>query len=114
MPETVAAPSPPAKHRRTWLPMALWTAGILLALGLAWFIGAVVVPVWRVRALLDDERNYFGIIEGGVAKLGGPERAARPLSIYMRLPEKLAPHKHTRANRSCGQQSHPGAGGTPR
>jgi hypothetical protein len=47
MPE---AAEQPAKPRRTWLPMTLWTAGILLALGLAWFVGAVVVPVWQVRS----------------------------------------------------------------
>ena len=33
----------PAKPVRTWRPMALWSAGILLVLGLLWFIGAVVV-----------------------------------------------------------------------
>jgi len=32
--------------------MAAWTAAILLALGLAWFVGAVVVPVWQVRKVL--------------------------------------------------------------
>jgi hypothetical protein len=32
----------PAKPLRTWRPMVLWTAGILLALGSAWFATAVV------------------------------------------------------------------------
>jgi hypothetical protein len=31
----------PAKPLRTWRPMILWTAAILLALGLAWFVAAV-------------------------------------------------------------------------
>ncbi|MBN2130871.1 MAG: hypothetical protein JW741_15320, partial [Sedimentisphaerales bacterium] len=39
----------PPSPRRTWVPMTLWASSILLALGLAWFVGAVVVPVWRVR-----------------------------------------------------------------
>ncbi len=49
MPE-VADPS--AGRLRTWRPTVLWTAGILLALGLAWFIGAVAVPAWRARVAI--------------------------------------------------------------
>ena len=30
-----------------------WTAVMLAALGLAWFIGAVAVPVFRTRAAVD-------------------------------------------------------------
>jgi hypothetical protein len=45
--EPSADPAPPL---RTWRPMAAWTGAILLALGLAWFVGAVVVPVWQVRS----------------------------------------------------------------
>ncbi|GEM_PF-229133 len=37
--------SEPAPPLRTWRPMAAWTAGILLALGLACFVGAVVRPM---------------------------------------------------------------------
>jgi HEAT repeat protein len=77
----------PAKTRRTWLPMALWTAGILLLLGLAWFAGAVVVPVWRVSALLQHEQDPGKVVE----RLGGPDRAAWALRIYSRLPERVAP-----------------------
>ena len=35
-----AKPKPP----RTWRPMALWMAGILLTLGLAWFVWSVLMP----------------------------------------------------------------------
>lgn len=38
---------PPAPPRRTWLPMVLWTAGILLALGAIWC--AVVLGADRGR-----------------------------------------------------------------
>lgn len=38
-----------AKPVRTWRPMILWTAAILLALGLAWFVGAVALPLVKAK-----------------------------------------------------------------
>ena len=73
----------PAKPLRPWRPMAAWTAGIVLALGLAWVVAAVVVPVWQVRAAV---RRTYGVpawngypqaaMEKEVRSLGSPERAA--------------------------------------
>jgi len=89
---TVTEPAEqPAKPLRTWRPMALWSAAILAALGLTWFVGAVVVPmVLTHRALerggADNEINGEAVI----AELGGPERAARRLTGYLRLPDRLA------------------------
>jgi len=92
-----------AQPLRTWRPMALWTAALLLALGLAWFIGAVVVPVWKTRAVVQavyDELspwyNQGGIgadsqrtseRQAAVEKLGGPDLAARRLGLYLMFPE---------------------------
>ncbi|HOX08413.1 MAG TPA: hypothetical protein PK280_18605 [Planctomycetota bacterium] len=83
----------PAKPLRTWRPMAAWTAAILLALGLAWFVGAVVVPVWQVNNAVNDlERSqpakvhYLGLasaIEGRL--LDNPREAARKTRLYIRL-----------------------------
>ncbi len=84
----------PPKSPRTWRPMALWIAGILLALGLAWFIGAVVVPVWQVRSVL--KRGPIGhICDKPIGALGGPDRAARKLDLYLRMPHWLASERKT-------------------
>ena len=91
---------PMAKPVRTWGPMALWTAVILAALGLAWFVGAVVVPVFEVRAVVREwhtggyhpmynDKLFATDIKG----LGGPQAGVRKLSLYLLVPESLAPHK---------------------
>ncbi len=96
-PGSTERPTPPP---RTWRPMALWAAGILLALGLAWFAGAVLRPVLQVRrAVLDCKRragdplSTLGDDESVIADLGGREAACSKLSLYIRLPVKPAPHK---------------------
>ena len=85
--------------------MALWTAGLLLLLGLIWFVAAVVVPVWQVRSTVKkysqgwSERNpggrenVYDLIDPMIPKLGGSKRAARRLGLYLRLPEVIAPRK---------------------
>lgn len=89
------APKPP----RTWRPMVFWTAGILAALGLAWFVGAVVVPVWQMcRAVESSQREGFTsssseLADRTVSGLGGRRRAADRLALYLRLPDRLAPCK---------------------
>ncbi len=75
---------------RTWRPMIFWSAGILLALGLAWFVAAVAVPCWRVRIFVKDEppnglQNW--------ERLGGERRACERLGRYLCWPDWLAPHK---------------------
>jgi len=107
------------KPLRTWRPMVFWSAGILLALGLAWFVAAVVVPVWQVRTALptpfalnwggdnsispwEDESFVSAenslmrcgvFAEAVIGRLGGNEKAARKLKCYLRAPSKFAPRK---------------------
>jgi hypothetical protein len=88
----IASASPPAKPLRTWLPMAAWTAGILLALGIAWFVGAVVVPVWRTREVIWTNNVHSGSVHtpslpGTMEELGGPEQAAGRLGMFIRMPK---------------------------
>jgi HEAT repeat protein len=69
--------------------MALWTIGILLVLGLAWFIGAVAVPFWQVRTALRRHQSSLREIEKEIGRLGGPEATARKISIFMHMPPWL-------------------------
>jgi HEAT repeat protein len=85
------------KPVRTWRPMAFWTAALLLALGLAWFISVVVAPVWQVRSAvfaLDNEHNlHHGTpdLTPYIDRLGGAEAALPKLRLYLRMPEFTAP-----------------------
>lgn len=79
----------PAKPLRTWLPMALWTAALLLALGLIWSIAAVVVPVWRTHATVRAFQTQKGSEAGlsAINNLGGQDRARKRLLLYLGLPK---------------------------
>lgn len=97
-------PAAPEPRVRTWRPMLLWTAAIVAATGLAWFIGAVVVPVWQARRVLMHQPTF-----AGVERLGGKESALRKLVMYMRVPERWAPHKYegTALLGACGPAAVP-------
>jgi HEAT repeat protein len=92
------AADPPAKLLRTWRPMAAWSAGIVLALGLAWLICAVAAPAWQVHRVLADEAEMVAkgrpaLAPSPVDRLGGKATAARKLDLYLRLPKGLARYK---------------------
>ena len=102
----MTAPVPPSSRLhgqeagplRTWRPMAAWTGAILLALGLAWFVGAVAVPWWQVRGAAriasESEEGFLGSAGRSVVdNLGGPELAATRLRTYRRLPPWAAPYR---------------------
>jgi HEAT repeat protein len=90
--------------------MALGTAAVLLLAAMAWFVGAVVVPLWQVRRAVvslhasfehanqcggfstEDQLDY--VYNRVIDRLGGPQKRARQLHRYLRLPDTLAPHKH--------------------
>jgi len=57
---------------------------LLLSLGL--FCWLVVVPVWRVRAVVQDRMIGRLDEKGAIERLGGPDKAARQLTIYLRMP----------------------------
>jgi len=82
----------PAQPLRTWRPMAMWSVGILLALGLCWFVAAVV-PVWRTRASVQRCHKGDGSWLAEMKQRWTPAVAVRNLSTYMRLPTIIAPHK---------------------
>jgi hypothetical protein len=87
--EPASQPVPPL---RTWRPMILWSAGIVLVLGLAWFVGAVAVQWWQ--ALRTEEMlakgDYCGMCEAYhepeplIAELGGPKHAAARMKLCLR------------------------------
>jgi len=84
----------PASQPRTWRPMAFWSAGILLALGLAWFVAAVVVPhypTWRI--VREGASTWNWDYSGAVTRLGGSERAKAELRFYLKMPPFIAPHR---------------------
>jgi hypothetical protein len=91
---------------RTWRPMAAWTAGILLALGLALMVGLVVIPYCQARRVLNELHENWRMSSlpafrsipddwlarnagAGIEKLGGPEHAAGRLGLYLRMPHWL-------------------------
>lgn len=99
-----------------------WTAIMFTALALAWFVGAVVVPVWRTRTAVVKfhRRACSGRAEGDylggllltkhfyrplVKELGGPEKACSKLGWYVRMPAGMVPHRDcaTRALGLCGK-----------
>ena len=122
MNETGAATTkdvPAVRPPRTWRPMILWTAAILAALGLAWFIGAVAVPVWQVRSVLkknlisskgqgSSSQLFYGR-QTAVKDLGGEEEGARKMGLYLRLPNWAAPEKLAviRTLSHCGAPARP-------
>ena len=102
---------PHNKPLRTWRPMVLWTAGILLALGLAWFIGAVAVPVWRARVAIAAYCERQLPCSELLKRMGGEAALARKLALYRRMPTWVAPHKYDpnciRLFGACGRHGMP-------
>jgi hypothetical protein len=103
-PEKQDAPKPPDKTRRA---AVIATVGTVAILGVAYFIAAVVVPVWQARQVVDEfhllyyTRSALGATIPGryadrkkeIAELGGPRQAARKLRLYLSLPRSIAPHR---------------------
>ena len=95
------APADAGPSRRTAVG---WALGMLSVLGLCWFAGAVVVPIWRAGAVIEDRffRPLNRMVDSGSAAerdavaledLGGPERARRVLLPYLRTPWRSAGRK---------------------
>jgi hypothetical protein len=85
----------------------LWGVSISTLVALALFCWLVVVPVWQVRRAAErcDNLEMFlqdvHLFPGEVAEryqqeirlLGDSERAAEKLTLYLRFPERFAPHR---------------------
>lgn len=99
-----AAPSP-APPVRTWRPMVLWTAGILLALGLIGVVALVAIPTLRLRGTMIRCQSAVAgyphiwpeeLAREAVARLGSHRRAILCLRLYRALPDSIAPYpEHT-------------------
>jgi HEAT repeat protein len=92
--------------------MALWTAAILAALGLAWLVGFAVLAYRQARAAA----AAYGLVphitaEEAVGRLGGPRGALPRLRLLLRLPERLLPaaerHAATYLLSLCGPDAVP-------
>lgn len=90
---------------------ALWSAVILLVLGLTWFSTAAVVPFIETRAVLVErvKINLCSDDEQYVKRLGGPERAFPKLRLMLRLPQWMVPKRSATAYlmRLCGRRAVP-------
>ena len=83
---------------RTWRPMVAWTAGVLALLGVVWFVTSICVSLRRahyraqtVATAEDGEELIDG--EEAIRQLGGKERAAQYLALYLRWPDRLSPYR---------------------
>ena len=95
----------PAKPLRTWGPILLWTAAIVAATGLAWFIGALAVPYFRTRAAVKRcVGPQFGSIEFALRTgremilMRGPENTAKNLTRYLHAPVRWTPNRPVAAS----------------
>jgi len=93
----------------------LWAVGLGLLLGLGLVCWLVVIPVLQVREAL---KRYSGIYDElpvdnpqEIERLGGPKEALRKLSLYLRLPRRMADHRAIAARMVswCGQVAVPEA-----
>jgi len=86
---------------------------MFLVLGLAWFVGAVAVPVMRTRPAVERCTSYAVSNSPPWRKeieaLGGPEQALHKLRLYVRVPSWAAPHRGCAASLLgyCGPRAVP-------
>jgi HEAT repeat protein len=93
---TPPAPSP-APTKRSKRMYVLWATALTLLLTLGLFCWLVVVPYFRVRAAIERCAGTWDLMPQEIERLGGPELAARDLSLYTRLPDRIADRKRTAA-----------------
>ena len=83
-----SAPEAAAPPPRTLRPILLWTAAILAALALAWFVGAVAA-IWQTRRVVAETRDRHLGRDQALRMLGPPTKAARRLDRYLRLTQAV-------------------------
>jgi HEAT repeat protein len=87
---------PPAKPGPSRKAIIGWTVVMLAVLGLAWFVGAIVVPVWQVRSVVAYFETWGDVDEEAFKELGDHATAARKTYFYIRVSgrsESLAPYR---------------------
>jgi hypothetical protein len=100
-PPYTALPQAAPSARSSKRVIVLWAIALALLLGLGLFCWLVVVPVWRVNAVLAQVYNDQLPREKAVAELGGGEVALRRLRAYLRAPRWLARYKTEGALLAC-------------
>jgi len=95
-----APPPPEAKPGLSRKAIIGWSVAMLAVLVLAWFVGAVVVPAWKTRRVVEASTILLSSVRpmkrsDALRELGGPEEAAKRLSFYLRLPNWIADQKPT-------------------
>ncbi len=97
---TAPAPSGPVKRSKRMYVYWGIALTLLIAVGLVCWL--VVVPVWRVRDVVDRCELQSGPVgdylvlddaRTSIRDLGGSSQAAHRLETYVALPDWLAPHK---------------------
>lgn len=82
---------------RTWRPMALWSAGLLLVLGLFGFAALIAAPLIQVTSELDrclcawDSRRDSS--KEAIVRLGGTGEAARKITLFLKMPDWVTDSK---------------------
>ncbi len=105
---TEQAPGKPGPSRKAIIG---WTVAMLAVAGLAWFVGAVVVPVRRTADVLRERDAARSITREQTAafldRLGGPDLARRRLEFYLCLPPWVARHRRQAVLllRDCGRSA---------
>ena len=80
----------PQQKRRSRRVLILWAVALTLLLTAGLVCWKVVVPMLRLRAVIQEVRRDKLNRAEAVKRLGGPEASVSPLCSYLRLPRWLA------------------------
>lgn len=105
------------KPDRSGRMYVLWGVGMLLALGVCWFVGAIAVPVWKVRKAvplgtvpLYDDTGFLreiGLDWGRSFRWqddGYWWPTAADVGVYVRMPNWVAPEKERALSLLAGKK----------
>jgi hypothetical protein len=102
---------PPETPRpiRTWQPMFVWSATIIVALGLVGLVGVSLAWIKTTRAAVSTYCWNPESMERAIQDLGGPTQARHRLNLYLQLPRFLTINRDVAAALlgGCGRQAIP-------
>jgi HEAT repeats len=81
------------ENKRSRKVYVLWVTALVLLLSMSAFCWLVVAPYLQTRAAVQRCHADPDRVRSEIEKLGGPERAARRVSLYLRTPGFLAPNR---------------------